>query len=255
MSRYDLSIERTNVRSRPNGRNAGTQAWKHLLFLHWEIPIDIAQSLLPSSLELDLLDGKAWVGLVPFEMEGVRPWWLPSWAGFHFLETNIRLYVHHKGEAGVYFLSLDAASWLAVKAAQIGWGLPYHYASMSMIRSGRQFQYRLSRKQEHQSLQVCYSITEKMDQPMLGSPEFFFLERYLLFVQRGQQLYRGQVYHTPYPTYRAVLHSMEEKLLHTHGLHVEGPPAFVHASTGVQVEVFSLTRSSAERLLFTKGKK
>ena len=69
MSSYDLSIERTKIRNRPTTRNAGTQKWKNLLFLHWEIPIDLAISLLPPTLEPDLFDGKAWVGLVPFEME------------------------------------------------------------------------------------------------------------------------------------------------------------------------------------------
>ena len=59
-------------------------------------------------LELDLYEGRALVGVVPFYMEGVRPSWAPSWSAFNFHELNLRTYVIHNGEPGVYFFSLDA---------------------------------------------------------------------------------------------------------------------------------------------------
>ena len=64
-------------------------------------------------------------------MEGVRPQWWPRAAGLSFLETNVRTYVSYGGRPGVYFLSLDAAHWIAVQTARRFWGLPYHYARMS----------------------------------------------------------------------------------------------------------------------------
>ena len=39
------------------------------------------ESLLPDSLTVDTFDGSAWVGLVPFVMQGVRPWWSPAVPG------------------------------------------------------------------------------------------------------------------------------------------------------------------------------
>src|SRR5437763_12767076 len=48
------------------------QNWHHLLFLHWEVPPAELQALLPAGLDLDTFDGKAYVGLVPFTMTGVR---------------------------------------------------------------------------------------------------------------------------------------------------------------------------------------
>ena len=100
-------------------------------------------------------------------------------------------------------------------------------------------------RKHNQSLNLCYSIKEELGTSKLGSPEFFFLERYLLFANRGQKIYRGQIYHTPYPAYGAVLHTLEENILHTHNLFCEGMPQFIHASPGVDVEVFSLTEQSA----------
>jgi uncharacterized protein YqjF (DUF2071 family) len=239
------------MRIRPKTKNAGTQVWNDLLFLHWEIPISIAQSLIPANMSIDLYDGKAWIGLVPFAMEGVRPSWLPKWAAFSFLESNVRLYVQHNGEAGVFFLSLDAASWLAVQAARIGWNLPYFYAHMSIKKEGNNIQYRSKRPSGEASLSLSYTIKEQLGESIIGSPEFFFLERYLLFAERNGHVYRGQVYHTPYPTHRATLHHIEETILHTHGIQSTGEPAFIHASPGVTVEVFALTKTTS--LLINKS--
>ena len=239
---FDTNIERESMRRRPLISNAGTQKWRDLLFLHWEIPFDLANSLLPKGLFLDSYNGKAWVGLVPFAMEGVRPWWIPSWAAFTFLETNIRLYVHHNGEAGVYFLSLDAASWLAVQAARIGWGLPYHYAQMHVQQKEERFLYSVHRSRSV-SLNLDYTLQEALPESHPDSLEFFFLERYLLFVEHHGQILRGQVYHTPYPVYKATLNSIEETMLHSHGIICTQGPTYIHASPGVDVEVFPLTRT------------
>jgi uncharacterized protein YqjF (DUF2071 family) len=57
--------------------------WCDLLFAHWTVDAAAVRRLIPPSLELDLFDGRAYVGAVPFRMEGVKPRWVPSlaWSG------------------------------------------------------------------------------------------------------------------------------------------------------------------------------
>src|SRR4051794_36864353 len=102
-------IDRIAPTVRPDRRPVMRQNWHHLLFLHWALPPDQVRALVPESLDLDLYEGQAYVGLVPFTMTGVRPVWSPPIAPIsNFHETNVRTYVHVEGRnPGVWFFSLD----------------------------------------------------------------------------------------------------------------------------------------------------
>src|SRR5262249_2174118 len=134
-------MDRIAPSRRPQGANAGTQRWRELLFEHWTAPMEAVRALVPPSLELDLHRGEAWIGVVPFRMEKVRPAARPARLALNFFETNVRTYVHKDGVPGVYFFSLEAASRLAVAAARLTFGLPYHHARMSMSEAGGFFTY------------------------------------------------------------------------------------------------------------------
>lgn len=51
---------------------------------------------------------------------------------------------------------------------------------------------------------------------------------------------RGQVHHFAYPARRATLHAMSESLAASGLPGYPGSPAFVHASDGVDVEMFAI---------------
>src|SRR5579864_3319335 len=94
----EMQIDRISPMQRPAGRAIGYQIWTNLLFVHWSVPIELVQPLIPPSLTLDTWQGQALVGLVPFYMSGVRPWWSPAIPGVSsFCETNVRTYVHFRG--------------------------------------------------------------------------------------------------------------------------------------------------------------
>lgn len=124
---------------RPPRRVVMRQNWRDLLFLHWAFDPTRIRPLIPADLELDLFEGMAYVGLVPFTMTGVRPIGLPAVVGLsNFHETNVRTYVHHAGrDPGVWFFSLDAANTIAVRLARALFHLPYHRAQMFLEREGR----------------------------------------------------------------------------------------------------------------------
>ena len=116
------------------------QCWSGLLFLHWPVDPAMIQSRLPDGLFVDTYDNKAWLGVVPFFMDRVRPVMLPPVPGLSwFLELNVRTYVHDaQGRPGVWFFSLDCNQPLAVEIARRFFHLPYEHAAMKAARRGDQ---------------------------------------------------------------------------------------------------------------------
>ena len=238
-----MSINRTLPRQRPAEKLKGYQSWRNLTFLHWEIPVKELEAVLPEGLQPDLYQGKAYVGLVPFEMKDIRPAWCPKALGFNFLETNIRTYVLHKNEPGVFFFSLDASSLIAVKIARWIWHLPYFHSGMTFSNEQTTYEYNLKRDNNIQS-----NIKIKVGQPIPPSQpdslEYFLLERYLLFTQLRGRILRGQVHHAPYPARSASLIEFQDQLLEANGFTgLNTSPDLVHFSTGVDVEIYSLHRT------------
>ena len=235
------SIDRIAPTRRPLDRLAGYQQWRSLLFLHWPMPVDLLRRLVPAALTLDLYEGTAYVGVVPFAMQAVRPWWISPRLALRFLETNVRTYVLYRDRPGVYFFSLDASSRLAVAGARTGWGLPYHFARMSLVRSENEFTSFTQRRSNGAVHHARYRVGEALGASEPGTLQHFLLERYLLFVQRGGRIFTGQVHHTPYPVQSVEVLAVQEELIAAAGFPaVQGPPALAHYSPGVDVEIFPL---------------
>ncbi len=185
---------------------AGYQNWRHLVFLHWRIPPEQLQKLLPQELTVETFDDSAWLGMVPFSMERVRPWWSPAVPGISwFLETNLRTYVRHEcGLSAVWFFSLDANSRLAVRVARTFWKLNYIDCRMTLdvdpaTRQARYTGQRTRRPEDRYNIQAELSDQE-LQTADPGTLEFFLLERYHLLTQTPDgRFLTGQVIHKPYP--------------------------------------------------------
>jgi uncharacterized protein len=106
--------------------------WEALTYLHWDVKPDVVQSLLPEGLRPDIIDGRAWVGLIPFRMAGIRLAPLGALLPFStFPETNVRTYVvGPDGGRGVYFHSLDVPALAPTLVARLGFRLPYCTSTM-----------------------------------------------------------------------------------------------------------------------------
>ena len=48
-----------------------TQSWNDLLFAHWRVDVAQMRRAVPDVFDLDLFDGEAWLGIVPFYMTNV----------------------------------------------------------------------------------------------------------------------------------------------------------------------------------------
>lgn len=129
--------------------------WQDLVFLHWKVPADALRPHIPNSLELDLYEGNAWIGVVPFKMHRTHLRGLPPMPGSGtFPELNVCTYVRHGRTGGVWFFGLDAASWLAVQTARRFFHLPYHHARMSLKSQQDTIHYQSARAHDDAGFQA-----------------------------------------------------------------------------------------------------
>jgi len=185
------------------------QRWHDLLFAHWAMPPEKVRTLVPPELELDLFQGNAWVGVIPFWMSHVRFRGLPPIpTASRFPELNVRTYVrgpksrraNEPVKPGVYFFSLDAASVLAVLGARAGAGLPYFWAEMQAKVSGDEVRYRSTRRQSPRPAELAVSYGPTGPVASQKAPiETFLTERYCLYTVRSRRVHRLEIHHLPWP--------------------------------------------------------
>jgi uncharacterized protein YqjF (DUF2071 family) len=231
------------------------QNWHHLLFLHWEVPADELQRLIPPELTIDTFEGKAYVGLVPFTLSGVRPIGVPPlpWiSSFH--EINVRTYVHRKGaDPGVWFFSLDASSSIAVAAARAAYKLAYFFAEIEFAATPTtvpQVEFR-SHRQDPRGASPAHAHIRyaPADFPVttaaLGSLDFFLVERYILYsMDETHRLHRARIHHQPYPLQRADVTELDETLIWAAGIKRSDAHPIRHYASEVNVKVYGLKQIS-----------
>jgi len=249
LPRLPTLADRVATRQRPNSRPVMYQQWRDLLFLHWEFPVTEIQRTLPDGLFVDTFDGRAYLGVVPFFMQNIRPRFAPAVPGIsNFLEMNLRTYVHdHAGVPGVWFYSLDANQRLAVAIARRFFHLPYEHATMKSSRTAQGvIRYHSQRHCSAADGKECffeYAPGAEVSAPAPKSLEFFLVERYRLYAAANGRLWRGAVFHQPYPLCRAEVTAWNDQLLLLNTFPSTGRhPDHVIMSRGVDVTVFPLKR-------------
>jgi uncharacterized protein YqjF (DUF2071 family) len=218
------------------------QAWCDFLFLHWRVDPAALRALIPEPLELDLRDGEAWVGVIPFHMTDVRPRGTINVPGLSaFPELNVRTYVRHGDHTGVYFLSLDAHNRLAVETARLTYSLPYYAADMHWEREGTELRYRSERTDGRgppASLRLNYRVFGDYHHARPGSLEAWLSERYCLFTVTDGEVWETDVHHLPWPLRQAEVEIEQETMAASHGLHAVDTAPHVMYSPGVDVVVW-----------------
>jgi uncharacterized protein YqjF (DUF2071 family) len=183
----------------PDGRPVLFQRWVNLAFLHWRIPADRLRPLVPPALSIQEFDGTSWVGIVPFDVQDLcAP--LSTWLPLDFTELNVRLYVEADGKPGVWFVSLDASSWLAVAGARASLRLPYFRARMRLesTPAGVDFTSRRGRVPAIE-FRARYGPADLEFEPAPGTLEHFLMERYCLYTRwHGGRILRLDVQHPPW---------------------------------------------------------
>lgn len=192
--------------------------WDRAVFIHYAADPAILQRVIP--FELDLRDGRAFVSLVGFTLVRMRPtiggkigeWLLKPIATHEFL--NVRTYVRHDGEPGIFFL----AEWLnnraAVRLGPRSFGLPYHFGRLAYdhardgdalrgtaIACGNHLVY--EGKTGGERFEPCEeeSLTE------------FLLERYTAFTRHRERTRFFRVWHSPWPQVPAEIRLTADTLI------------------------------------------
>lgn len=209
------------------------QEWKRALFLHWKASRNSLIPFIPENIALDTFEGECWVSLVAFSMEKVRPRLLPSFpmiSNFH--EINVRTYLRANEKSGVYFLSIEAEKYLSASISRKLSGLPYEKSDIKR-NNENQLQTISSRNEQrgfnfHAAFEPGTALIKK--DPL----ETWLTEKYCLYDQQHNQLFRYEVHHAPWPLYKVSIQALTTD--YTIGtLSLNKPPDLAHYSSGVKV--------------------
>jgi len=178
--------------------------WDRAVFIHYEADPVILQREVP--FPLDLHEGRAFVSLVAFTLLRMRPrrggrlgeWLFKPIASHEFL--NVRTYVRHAGESGIFFLAEWLSNPLSVRLGPRSFGLPYRFGHLRYAhahddgelfgtvttREGR-LEYRATVPATSFDPSEAESLTE------------FLLERYTAFTCQRERRRLFRVWHEPWP--------------------------------------------------------
>jgi len=194
--------------------------WDRALFIHFEVDPVALQREIPFA--LDLREGRAYVSLVAFTIRGLRlrfggplgAWLFKPIASHEFL--NVRTYVQHRGEPGIFFIAEWLANPLSVRLGPGTFGLPYRSGEMNyehrhesgMLR-GNVFDAR-----EQNGLGYCAAIPEQpsFESGCEHSLAEFLLERYTAFTSHKRKRF-FRIWHEPWRQTTAEVKLEDDSLL------------------------------------------
>jgi hypothetical protein len=212
-----------------------SMTWRDGLFAHWRADPAVVDARLPDGVEVATHDGSAWLGIVGFVMDDIRPRGSP--VGRRFPEVNLRTYVERGDETGVYFFSLDADDRLSVSVARSVYALPYFRARMDVARHGDLVRLRSERDhpgEPRARLDVSYRADGESFVPEPGSLAGFLTENYRFFT-RGRRLYRGEITHEPWTLAPAEATVHGESLFRAAGFEPPTGEPLVHVAAPLEV--------------------
>ena len=221
--------------------------WRELLFAHWSVDPAVIAPLIPRGLQLDLFDGRCYVGAVPFLMENVTPRFVPPLRGLHaFPELNLRTYVTAGGKPGVWFFSLDAGQKLAVRIARRFFHLPYFDAKFEIELTGEEVRYsavRTHRGAADARFTSKYRPVGPMYQAQSGTLEDWLTARYCLYsADSSGRIYRGEIDHEPWPLQPAEADVQVNTLGAWLGIPMNGKPELLHFARSLDVKAWIVER-------------
>jgi uncharacterized protein YqjF (DUF2071 family) len=173
---------------------------------------------------LDLREGQAFVSVVAFTLVRMRPrlggpigeWLFKPIATHEFL--NIRTYVRHEGEPGIYFLAEWLSNRISVLLGPRTFGLPYRFGHLHYrhARDGGSIAGRIDAVAGHLHYhgEVCGENWQPCER---GSRAEFMLERYTAFTKREKRRRLFRIWHQAWPQAPAEFEVTDDSLIASTG--------------------------------------
>jgi hypothetical protein len=205
------------------------QEWNNVIFLHWQVELSELKKLVPKELEIDTFDGKAWVSIVAFTMEKIRPKNIPHFPPIsNFDEINIRTYVKSNNKTGVYFLSIEGGKNLSCKIAKGMSGLPYRYSKIKRSEN----HYESNNTDFNDKLNIQFSIGQGITEKT--KLDKWLTERYALFQDTEKSINEFEIHHLEWAINEIILENLEFNYPRFEKL-ITNQPNTIQYSKGVKV--------------------
>ncbi|HTB85087.1 MAG TPA: DUF2071 domain-containing protein [Candidatus Sulfotelmatobacter sp.] len=198
-------------------------AWKRVLMIHLEVDPASLQRAVP--FPLDLYEGRAYVTLVSFTLENMRPRWGGRLAArlFQPIAThdflNVRTYVKCGDEPGIHFLAEWLSNRLAVRLGPPIFGLPYHYGKIDYRLEPDQpiLQGRVTDEKTGTQLEYAGVKSDSLRLPCQSvALSAWLMERYTAFNAATGRKKFFRVWHPPWPQCEAEIKLKDISLLTRH---------------------------------------
>lgn len=214
MLTIDPSTEARTRFERLEGKPLMRCAWRRVLMVHYALPVDVLQPLIP--FEVDTFDGFGWVSLVPFGLHDLRvgrgrlgQWVASPLRDHRFL--NVRTYVRVNSERAVYFMTEWVSHRLAVQLGPALFGLPYVYGDLDYRHDHERGRLAGTARGAGGRYRFVYdaAIDEHADFApcAAGTLDAFLMERYVAYTALSRKrllMRRGlfRIWHEPWPQVR-----------------------------------------------------
>jgi len=200
------TAERNETRRTPAFTPLFLGDWMRAVFIHYEVDPEILHNEVP--FELDLFGGRAFVSLVAFRMERLRPAFGVRLTELLFRPIsnhsflNVRTYVRHEREEGIYFIGEFLSNPLCVPLGRPTFGLPYHLGHLAFRHdlAGRTVggEVTAARSRNRLSYEASLSAETGFRACRPGTLDAFLLERYVAFTQCGTKRRSFRIWHQPW---------------------------------------------------------
>lgn len=177
--------------------------WDRTVFIHYATDGELLQRQIP--FELEIRNRRAFVSIVAFTLQRMRPriggrlgeWLFKPIATHEFL--NVRTYVRHRGEPGIYFLAEWLSNPLSVRLGPRIFGLPYKFGRLTYEHARPAGEIRGNVEAREGCLRYQGNFRGSRLTPSdAGSPTEFMLERYTAFTCHGKRRRLFHVWHEPW---------------------------------------------------------